>query len=203
MNCTGAKRREQICRDYNVKVVGCYKLFGGQTIVSDAGGNVIRDKYYYFICTHRRTNQKETIKCGQPTARHICHLIGQELPKEFNPFQEENIGGGGGNGGNGSGRWHRSRRQLYDAIMLFITKYGTKLDPDSAIFKIKERVELNVLTKVEEKDVRAVNTILSGFKITVLEILRQFERERAIRNFNFDTLVQIIRDSNEEKNNFE
>lgn len=203
MNCTGVKRREQICREYDVKVVGCYKLFGGQTIVSDAGGNVISDKYYYFVCTHRRTNQKETIKCGLPTAKHICRLLGQELPKEFNPFQEENTGGGGGNGANGSVRWHRTRRQLHNAIMLFITRYGAGLKPGSPIFNIKISVEQNVSTEVEKCDVRGVNTILGRYNTTVSEILQQFARERAVRNFNFDTLVQIIRDSKEEKNNFE
>lgn len=45
MKCTGEKRREQICREYDIKAIGCYKLFDGREIESDAGVNTIIGKY--------------------------------------------------------------------------------------------------------------------------------------------------------------
>lgn len=203
MNCTGEARREQISREYRIEVAGCYKLIDGNTIVSDAGGNIITDKYYLFSCIHRKTNQEETIRCGQPTARHLCELSGKALPSEFNPFQEEH--GNGGNDGGGDGDavpWHRSRRQLYNAIMLFITRYGTTLQPGSPIFRVKTRVEANVTEPVETRDVLAVNKILSGYKTTMSRILQDLSRTRVVRHFNFNTLEQILLERNIDVDNF-
>ena len=201
MDCTGEEKREQICREYDIKAIGCYKLFDGRTIESDARGNIITDKYYLFQCIHRITHQEETIKCGEPTARHICNLCGIMLPSEFNPFFEEN-GGGGGAGGGSTASWHRSRRQLHNAIMLFVTRYGTGLKPDSPIFKIKTRVEENVTAPVETRDVLAVNTIIGKYKTTISQILQDFAKTRMVRNFNFNALEQILQEKDVDKNNF-
>ncbi len=201
MDCTGEIKRERICREYYIEVIGCYKLFDGRTIVSDAGGNVITDKYYLFKCTHKITQEEENIRCGQPTARHICNLSHNILPSEFNPFREENEGGGG-SGGVNTMQWHRSRRQLINAIMLFITRYGDGLKPDSPIFKVKARVESDVTVSVEARDVIAVNTIIGRYCTTIGRILRDFARIRAVRNFNFDTLEQILIERNIDINNF-
>ena len=202
MDCTGEIKREQICRVYDIEVVGCYKLFGGQSIVSDAGGNTITDKYYLFTCVHKGTKQEETIRCGQPTARHICGICGINIPSEFNPFREEHMGGDGGGGNRDGVLWHRSRRQLYNAIMLFITRYGAGLKPDSPIFKIKARVEADVTEPVEARDVLAVNTILGRYQTTMSKLLREFARTRDVRNFNFNMLEQILVERQIDNNNF-
>lgn len=202
MNCTGEDTRIRICRNYEVEVVGCYKLFDGRTVVSDAGGRIISDKYYLFKCTHRISGQEETIKCGASAAQHICQLIRADMPTEFNPFQEHHDGGVGGGAGGIHRRWHRSRRQLDNAIRLFITRYGDRLQPNSTIFTILARVNSDVQAPVEERDVLALNTILSAFHTNITTILNDFERTRAVRNFNFDTLEQILTARNVETNNY-
>ena len=201
MNCTGERRRIQICNDYDVEVVGCYKLFDGRSVVSDAGGKIITDKYYFFKCIHKTSYREENIRCGTGAANHICRLIGARMPTEFNPFYEPHIGGGGG-GGVVHHQWHRTRRQLHNAIMIFITRYGTILQPNSAIFDIKARVEQNVENPVREGDVLAVNTILSAFHTTMSDILNDFARTRTVRTFRFDTLEQILFNRGVTTNNY-
>ena len=98
--------------------------------------------------------------------------------------------------------WHKSRRQLNNVIMLFVTRYGSGLKPSSPIFKIKARVESDVTAIVEERDVLAVNTIIGGYRTTIGGVLRDFARTRAVRNFNFDTLEQILMERNIDINNF-
>ena len=185
MKCTGEKRREQICREYDIKAIGCYKLFDGREIESDAGGNTITDKYYLFQCIHKKTRQEEMIQCGQPTAKHICNLCGIELPSEFNPFLEVNGGGGGGSGGSGGKgtvRWHKSRRQLYNAIMLFITRYGTSLKPDSPIFKIKNEIESDVTEPVKSNYVLGVNTIIGKYNTNITKILNDLSKKERLEH---------------------
>lgn len=206
MNCTGKVRREQICNDYNITPVGCYKLFGGLTMVSDAGGRKLCDKYYLFLCEHKTTMDKQKIICGYPTAKHLCNLSDQLLPSEFNPFQEEHVNDNNNNNGgyddNEILQWHRSRRQLYNAIMIFITRYGKNLVPKSAIFRIKDSVESNVAEQVEINDVLGVNTIIKKYNTSIPTILEEFEMERAVRRFTFDELEQIINDRNIDYNCF-
>lgn len=96
-------------------------------MVSDAGGKIITDKYYLFRCIHRISHNEDTIRCGSGAANHICRLIGANMPTEFNPFHEPHGGGVGGGGGVVHHHWHRTRRQLHNAIMLFITRYGDVL----------------------------------------------------------------------------
>lgn len=204
MDCTGAARREQICREYNVTAVGCYVLFDEQTIRSDAGGRIITDKYYLFTCICENPHREEVIKCGQPTARHLCELSGQTLPSEFNPFQGEYEGGGDGGGVNHGNavHWHPSRRQLHNAIMLFITRYGERLQPNSPIFSIKENVERNIEEPVEARSVCGVNTIIGKFGTTMSEIMQYFSRFRPVRDFHFNILEQILQERGIDENNF-
>lgn len=201
MDCTGEANRIRICNEYDIEVIGCYKLFDGRRVISNAGRRIITDKYYLFKCTHKITSREESIKCGSEAASHICRLTGNSMPVEFNPFQEVNDGGGGA-GGIGGQNWHQTRRQLHNAIMLFITRYGDRLQPDSTIFKIKARVESNFQNIVEERDVLAVNTILGSFHTTIPNILDDFSRTRAVRNFRFNALERMLLDKGVATNNF-
>lgn len=204
MNCTGEGNRERICREYNIKAVGCIVLFGGRKVISDAGSRVITDKYYKFFCTHKRDGHHEFIQCGYPTAKHICELCGIEIPTEFNPFiGGDNRGGDVGGIGGGLGRpWNRGRRQLYTAIMLFITAKDAKLAPNTAIFKVKERVEKNVYSNVEIRDVKAMNTILGSYHTTLSSIIADLTPYGNVRQYNFNILFNIIEQEGIAPNNY-
>lgn len=201
MDCTGEANRERICREYDIKAIGCIVLYGGREVISDAGGKVITDRYYKFLCIHRGDGHHEFIQCGYPTAKHICELSGIELPSEFNPF----AGGGGAAGGNGgrTGRpKNRGRRQLDAAIMLFVTSKDSILRPETAIFKVKERVEEDMYSDLELRDVKAVNTILGNFHTTIPQIIADLRLHGTVRNYNFDILIGMIDDNKIVPNNY-
>ena len=188
--------------EYDVKAIGCIVLFGGRTVISDAGGRVITDKYYKFLCIHKYDKHQEFIQCGYPTARHICALGGIELPSEFNPFADD--GANGDVGGRGEAgvedrvirTLNRGRKQLLNAIMLFVTVNDVILQPQTPIFKIKNRVEGDMHSAVEWRDVKAVNTILGRFHTTMPQIIGQLETYGRTRRYNFDILIGLV-DENE------
>lgn len=208
MNCTGEARRIKICKKYDIKPIGCIVLYGGRKVKSDAGGKVITDKYYKFLCIHRDDAHHEFIQCGYPTAKHICELSGIELPSEFNPF----TGSGGIAGGVGGGfilktgvtgkSQNRGRKQLDTAIMLFITLKDSVLEPETPIFKVKERVEEDMYSDVELCDVKAVNTILGRFHTTISQIITDLGLHGKVKNYNFDILIDIIDNNKIVPNNY-
>lgn len=200
MNCTGKSTRERICREYEVEVLGCYKLFDGRTVISDAGGKLITDTYYMFKCIHRTSREERIIRCGKMAAKHICDLSGKILPSVFNPFQQP--GHGGGTGGGVGPRWNRSRKQLYYAIKLFIMRYNEELEPNSAIYDVLSRVESVPGEPATGRDVSAVNTILEGFHTTMTTIITHLTRTRAVREFHFDALEPILLERGCTTNNF-
>lgn len=205
MNCTGEENRKRICREYDVKSIGCIVLYGGREVISDAGGKVIKDKYYKFLCIHKRDGHHEFIQCGYPTARHICKLSGIGLPMEFNPF----VSGSSGKDGHGSVMGgvskpqNKGRRQLDTAIRLFITVKDAFLKPETAIFKVQERVEVDMYSNVELRDVKAVNTILGNFHTTLPQIVAELRMHGTARKYNFDILIDMINKSGITPNNYQ
>ena len=204
MDCTGKPKRKRICAQYNINAIGCIVLYGGRTVISDAGGKVITDKYYKFHCVHKGDGHHEFIQCGYPTAKEICELCNIDLPSEFNPFANNGGGAGGGMGGgvNAVRPQNRGRKQLDNAIMLFITAKDDVLSPETAIFKVKERVEQDMYSDVEERDVKAVNTILGSFHTTIPKIIEEMGLHGAIRRFNFNILINLIDSKNIQPNNY-
>lgn len=161
MDCTGEQKRIQICNEYDVTAIGCIVIFDGREVISDAGGQIITDKYYQFRCVHKINKQCDFIKCGEPTARQICNLCGIDLPSTFNPFVA-NGNGIGGHGGHGI-TWNRARKQLNNAIMLFITAKPDVMQPDKPLYKIKEQNERNKMNPINKSDVKAIDTIFGSF----------------------------------------
>ncbi|MBR5636607.1 MAG: hypothetical protein IKW81_06730 [Pseudobutyrivibrio sp.] len=202
MNCHGSKRREFIYANYEIKVVGCIKLYDGASIESDAGGPKITDRYYQFTCKHSSTGKLETIIVGHVVAREICEECGLAMPKEFNPFYEEARGGGGG--GAAATRYDPMRRQLYNAIMLIITRYRlSDKSGTSPIFEILNEVTSDMTMPIEPRYVKAINTILKKFK-PMGEIIQDLNAVNRVRNFNFNLLVDCLRENGEtDVSNFE
>lgn len=133
--------------------------------------------------------------------KKICELSRIELPAEFNPFIDGRAGGGGAGGGIGR-PWNNGRRQLYSAIMLFITKYDSGLNPKTAIFKVKERVESDVYSDVELRDVKAVNTILGSFHTTLSQVITGLAPYGKVRNYRFNILIDMINHNGIVPNNY-
>ena len=61
------------------------------------------------------------------------------VPLAVHPNVKKVLVIGAGDGGVVHHQWHRTRRQLHNAIMIFITRYGDILQPNSPIFEIKTK----------------------------------------------------------------
>lgn len=66
------------------------------------------------------------------------------------------------------------------------------LKPETAIFKVKERVEKDMYSDVELRDVKAVNTILGNFHTTASQIIKDLSLHGKVRKYNFNILIDII-----------
>lgn len=196
MDCTGEENRKRICCEYMIKPIGCIMLYGGREVVSDAGGKIISDKYYKFLCIHKNDGHHEFIQCGYPTAKHICELSNTKLPSEFNPFTNTHSTKDidSNNQYKNTKPQNRGRKQLDIAIMLFITLKDSILKPDTAIFKIKERVEKNMYSELDFRDVKAVNTILTNFHTSISQIVVELKRHGTVKNYKMDILIKMIDD---------
>lgn len=201
MDCTGESTRAKIYNEYDIKAIGCIVLYGGREVKSDAGGKLITDKYYKFLCIHKNDGHHEFIQCGYPTAKLICDAKGIELPSEFNPFK--GTGGiGSSKGGKSVSPKNKGRRQLISAIMLFVTSKDDILKPETAIFKVKERIEKNMYSNLELRDVKAVNTILGNFHTNITKIITELGLHGTVRKYNFDILIKMIDDNKITPNNY-
>ena len=90
MYCRGHELRVELCKKYDIKPIGRFKLLNGKTVVSDAGNMDITDEYVIFDCTSK-TNPEfhETIHCGKHVATDFCNITGYPIPTLFNPLRQE------------------------------------------------------------------------------------------------------------------
>ncbi|MBE5918584.1 MAG: hypothetical protein E7272_01960 [Pseudobutyrivibrio ruminis] len=196
-------QREYIYLNYTISVVGCIKLYDGTTIKSDAGGPHISDKYYQFSCKHKTTGKIETIFVGHKVAHEICDRCSLDFPKMFDPFYNPSSGGKGG-GGARSRVSDPTRRELYNAIMLIITRYRmSDRNGTSVIFDILNKVTDNMFVPIEPRYVKSINTVLKRYK-PLKEIINDLSAYHRVRDFRFNHLVECLHNNGEaDASNFE
>ncbi len=190
MDITGIKRGNLYL---NYDMLSCVSicLFEGKTVKSDAGEKTIKDRYYQFMFENKRDKKDvQTVRCGYPTAREICDYYGQDLPTEFNVFAAAG-GGAGGAVGHGHVNWNPARRQLYNAIMLMVTRFNMN---GGIIIEILAEVKMDPEDAVSNEWVKSVNTIMDKYRTSMPEIIAYFARHGDVRRFRFDELKRIMLD---------
>ena len=143
MNCRNHQTRIKIARDYKINVIVHLKVLNGETIKSDAGGD-ITDSYVVFECENIENGEKERICCGVPSAKDLCLLAKKDMPELFNPLkseiQDQNdiLTNDTTKDSINRKKWNPTAKQLYNAIMFFFYRFG--IDPDKPLFKVKSRL---------------------------------------------------------------
>lgn len=192
MNCRGHRTRVEIVEKYDVTPLAHLRVLEGMEIQSDAGGD-ITDSYFLFRCVHKQTSEEELICCGEPTARDFSTLIGTELPRLFNPLQGDGDNGPGAGNGGGEPRWNRERKQLYNAVMLFVLCRQNK--PHKVLFSIANALEQNVDMSPSLSTIRSVNTLYVKYRTTARDILNELSARNRMRNFEFDLLIRRLQNN--------
>ena len=189
MNCRGHNNRVNIVNNYDITPLAHLRVLGGMVVHSDAGGD-ITDSYFLFRCIHKETKQEKIICCGEPTAKDFSLLLHTDLPRIFNPLIDEGYEGGGNHGGGGKIRWNRTRKQLYNAVMLFIMWLGNK--PHRVLFSIKTELERDTQSAPPLSKIKAVNTLYTQYHTTARSIINDLEKENRLKDFRFDLLLKEL-----------
>lgn len=182
MDCRGMERRRWIVDHYTVVPVAHLRLLNGITKQSDAGRK-IKNEYYVFKATPRRGGDFEIIECGMKAARHFLELINHDGLPIFNPLCGEGSSGGGtGEDGRTARRpLHKESQQLYNAIMWVITLINAQ--PDTPIFKIKDKMDKFGHNKPFDREIKGVNTIIENkIGITLTEKINELRDQNRIRD---------------------
>lgn len=196
LDCTSPERRVQICQDYDVHADDCITIYGNRTVISDARHHPITDRYYQFsVYNHGADNPSYVIVCGAGAARHFCQLINQPLPRSFNPFVEEHEPVNQAQGhdnvpqNENNVQWNPIRRQLYNAVQLFIIRYQHSLKPGTPIFRISQELSQRDIQNVPRFELcSGFSSIVLAFNTSMPEIIEDLQRHRQVRNFNFTEL---------------
>ena len=199
LDCTSAQRREEIVKNYIVHADDCIVLYGGRTVRSNANNRIIADRYYQFSCKSRKDeNDEYVILCGSGAARHLCQLINQPMPPAFNPFVGENndedggLNGDNGDNGQTDNSWNATRRKLYYAVQLFITRYQESIKPGTKIFKIRQSLcEKDYIGNApQEFHYKGFMSIVFKYETTVPRIIEELAVHGVVRHFNFEDLAR-------------
>ncbi len=204
LDCTTEERRIQICKDYEVHADACIVLYGDRTIRSDANNRIIEDRYYQFFC--KGPDGDYIITCGSGAARHLCMLIGEPMPRSFDPFirnnQESVPNNNQGldmvNNNQDTHLWNRARHQLYFAIQLFITRYQTVLSPGTSIFDLLHNVSDERYIHIPPRDfmLNGFISIVRRFNTDIPTIINELAGEGRLRHFEFNELALMVDDEN-------
>lgn len=190
MYCRGHNRRIEIVKDYDITPFAHFPVMGSEEVRSDAGDD-ITDSYFLFNCIHKESKSEELICCGISVARDFCDLLGVDLPRLFNPLVEAGHGGSGGSVGKSGVRWDPTRKQLYNATMLFIIWLNKK---HNVLYSIKEELEQNTDKAPTLSKIKSVNTLYKKYKTTARGVVEELSKKNHIRDFRFDRVVQVLQD---------
>lgn len=193
MYCRGHELRIELCEQYDIRPVGHFKLLNGRTVVSDAGNMDITDEYIIFECISNTDHHHESIYCGRYVANDLCEITGYSLPQLFDPIHHntDNHGGETLPPANNN-RWNKTRKQLYDIVLLLIVYFGN-LEINSPLFNIKKELEdPDYIDHYPKKQIKGVNTIIGNTGKTFQEIVNELNENNDLRVFRYDLVADYM-----------
>lgn len=194
MYCRGHNTRVNIVNNFNIRSLGRFKLLNGQTVISDAGNMDIIDEYIVFDCIDKHNpNHHESIYCGRFVAEDLCTLSGCSMPPLFNPLKSINKGSSSGQSSihKNTTTWNRTRKQLYDIVMIMIM-YFKNINPEKPLFKIKLELEQNTDQFPKLYLIKSVNTIIKHSGKSFSTILNTLNKNNNLRDFKYDLVLDIL-----------
>ncbi|WP_197143239.1 hypothetical protein [Lysinibacillus sphaericus] len=142
-SCRGKARREEIVKQYNLKIIAHTKLLNGQSKKSSAGGECT-DEYYTFQYENKNQAKKYdngTFLCGYAAAEHFMALTNLEDIPLFNPLlgisssNTTESSSGGIAPPRDDMKWNPIAEQFHNAINLIIVCWNTPIYGKLARYK--------------------------------------------------------------------
>lgn len=189
-NCRGDKQKQDICDNYDVKVISRMALLPGKTIEGCCGD--LENEHTVFYYKHKISNDEGTFSVGKDCAQSFLGILKQKLPELVNPLTSPPSLGGGPSSTSGSTSITipKINDELYTAINLWCILKGQI--PKFALQKILTDIQANPLSPVPEKSVFEFLKVMSTYKKTLKELLDEARRINPnIKNYNFPTINNI------------
>lgn len=201
MKCRGRRKRKEIYKQYPFWI-DMLHFATNEEIKSDAGGILTKEYFVLYLEKEKNSQNFEIIVCGRPTAIDFCKLYNKKLPKIFNPFKEECSDKNPVKSDHeNNDYWNPSCKQLQDALMIFLNKYGKKKYHEKAI-EIKANIQNKHGDNFDEYCIKSVNTLYKEYKQTARGLILELEETKKCKSYKFDLLIQYLSNINV-KQNFE
>jgi hypothetical protein len=91
-SCRGDEKKQQICSDYEVKVISRMALLPGHKIEGCYGD--LENEHTIFFYKHKKSGEEDTFSVGKNCAKAFPRIIKQELPPLVDPLQDTLVSGG-------------------------------------------------------------------------------------------------------------
>ena len=201
-SCRGTEKKQQICQDYDVRVISRMALLPGQKIEGCCGD--LENEHTIFAYKHKKSGYEDTFSVGKDCAKAFLDILGQPLPPLVDPLLHMQIPGtpggdghatpGGGSQANSPGSSGMAvpaiNSELYVAINLWcILK---KQVPKFALQRILTSIQNSPSTALQEKDVFDFLKVLASYKSTLRQMLSEAQKTHSnLKSFSFPTLNSI------------
>ena len=201
-SCRGSEKKQQICKDYDIRVISRMALLPGHKIEGCCGD--LESEHTIFAYKHKRSGYEDTFSVGKDCAKTFLDILGQPLPPLVDPLLHMQIPGASGSGGQvtpGSGSQANSpgasgmavpaiNSELYVAINLWcILKQQV---PKFALQRILTRIQTSPSIALQEKDVFDFLKVVASYQKTLQQMLSEARNTHSnLKSFSFPTLNSI------------
>ncbi|UZN01376.1 hypothetical protein OL548_33905 (plasmid) [Lysinibacillus sp. MHQ-1] len=187
----------------SIRLIAHTKLLDGQNKKSCARGQNITNKYYTFTYTHidKPSDTPKTFICGISAAEHFIKLANikkEDIPSLFNPLKSDS-NSSNGHPTSSSGQKIKpnpTAEQLSNAINMLIIYWNSPIN--GVLANIQSKLNNSIDSLPLKWWIKSVNTIISYDKSsnsTLTEMINELRKSHpTIKDYNFDLLIEIMRD---------
>lgn len=201
-NCRGNEKKQQICKDYEVKVISRMALLPGYTIEGCCGD--LENEHTIFSYKHKQSKYEDTFSVGKDCAKSFLEILHQKLPPLVDPLQHlqlpglTSVGGstsvGGGSSpsttGNPAVVMPPINAELYVAINLWCILKGEL--PKYTLQRILENIQSSPSTPLKNKDVFDFLKVLASYNKTLKQLLNEAQNKHLnVKRFSFPIINSI------------
>lgn len=204
MNCYSNKKRIEICKNYEVKLISHNMNFSDKPIKSDTG-YAIKNDYCIFSVKNRNINT--TIICGSEAFNHFAEILNIKIPPIiYNCINNNNLNKTietkNSFINNNQIKWNAITKQFYIAISLFIDYFNIQYNENNYIYELKNKKYKYYYKEPYPSEIHSVNSILIKFKTSMPTILNKVKNKIKIDNCDFTILAKIFSKNYPNENQF-
>jgi hypothetical protein len=201
-SCRGDEKKQQICRDYEVRVISRMALLPGHTIEGCCGD--LENEHTIFHYKHKKTKYEDTFSVGKDCAKAFLGILGQPLPPLVDPLQHmqmpgvptgsrqgtSDVGSQSNSIGSSSAAIPAINSELYVAINLWCILRNQV--PMFALQRILTSIQAAPSTALQEKDVFDFFKVLTSYRKTLKQMLSEAQMAHPnMKSYAFPILTSI------------